>query len=116
MRTCCSKSVYFTLWKKENGLPIKVLSLLVKFCFCVICFILSVSGLDKREPEEESTDLIVLAPDLIRIIESSILTFHSFMKMEKKKSSGPRHLFGNHNQIATSLQQVQSSLEKVKFL
>ncbi|KAG6664954.1 hypothetical protein I3843_02G112200 [Carya illinoinensis] len=72
----------------------------------------NIKGLDKREPEEESTDLIVLAPDLIRIIESSILTFHSFMKMEKKKSSGPRHLFGNHNQIATSLQQVQSSLEK----
>lgn len=56
----------------------------------------------------------VLAPDLIRIIENSILTFHLFLKRDKKKSSGVINLFGNQNQLATPLQQVQSTLDKVK--
>lgn len=56
----------------------------------------------------------VLAPDLIRIIENSILTFHLFLKRDKKKPSGVINLFGNQNQLATPLQQVQSALEKVK--
>lgn len=79
----------------------------------LIFLILSVSGSDTREAEEEESDLTILAPDLIRIVESSILTFHLFMKMDKKKSSGVLHLFGSHNQLATPLQQVQSSLEQV---
>lgn len=65
--------------------------------------------------DEEESDLTVLAPDLIRILESSILTFHLFLKMDKKKSSGVLQLFGNQNQIATPLQQIQSALEKVRF-
>ncbi|KAB1218251.1 hypothetical protein CJ030_MR3G026131 [Morella rubra] len=72
----------------------------------------NIKGSDTREAEEEESDLTILAPDLIRIVESSILTFHLFMKMDKKKSSGVLHLFGSHNQFATPLQQVQSSLEK----
>lgn len=65
--------------------------------------------------DEEESDLTVLAPDLIRTLESSILTFHLFLKMDKKKSSGVRQLFGNQNQNATPLQQIQSALEKVRF-
>jgi hypothetical protein len=75
---------------------------------------LSVSGSDKKETDEEKSDLMVLAPDLIKIVESSILTFHLFMKTDKKKSNGVLRLFGNQNQIATPLQQIQSSLEKVR--
>ncbi|XP_062154255.1 uncharacterized protein LOC133862452 [Alnus glutinosa] len=72
----------------------------------------NIKGSDKKETEEEKSDLMVLAPDLIKIVESSILTFHLFMKMDKKKSNGVLRLFGNQNQIATPLQQIQSSLEK----
>ncbi|KAL0441251.1 UNVERIFIED_CONTAM: hypothetical protein Sradi_0064000 [Sesamum radiatum] len=61
---------------------------------------------------EEAPNLKVLAPDLIRIIESSILSFRQFVKMEKKKSGGVRKVFGNQNQMATPLQQIQSSVEK----
>ncbi|KAL0414941.1 UNVERIFIED_CONTAM: hypothetical protein Slati_3326000 [Sesamum latifolium] len=61
---------------------------------------------------EEASNLKVLAPDLIRIIESSILSFRQFVKMEKKKSGGVRKVFGNQNQMATPLQQIQSSVEK----
>lgn len=60
--------------------------------------------------------MLVHAPDLMRIIESSILTFHMFVKMDNK-SNGVRNLFGggqNQNQMATPLQQVQSLLDKVK--
>ncbi|XAR49784.1 hypothetical protein NMG60_11003923 [Bertholletia excelsa] len=74
----------------------------------------NIKGSDQRETGEES-DFMVLAPDLIRIIESSILTFHLFLKMDKKKSSGVRNLFGGHNQLATPLQQILSSLEKKKM-
>ncbi|XP_028072010.1 uncharacterized protein LOC114274313 isoform X3 [Camellia sinensis] len=69
---------------------------------------------DKKETEEEESDLLVLAPDLVRVIESSILTFHLFLKMDKKKSSGVRNLFGGQNQLATPLQQIKSALEKLQ--
>ncbi|KAF1865801.1 hypothetical protein Lal_00021802 [Lupinus albus] len=60
----------------------------------------------------DDSDMRVLAPDLIKTIESSILTFHLFLKRDKKKSSGVVNLFGNHSQLATLLHQVQSTLEK----
>ena len=69
------------------------------------------SGSDHESIDD--SDMRVLAPDLIKIIESSILTFHLFLKRDKKKSSGGINLFGNQNQLATPLQQVQSTLEKV---
>ncbi|KAM4102425.1 hypothetical protein ACB094_05G221600 [Castanea mollissima] len=72
----------------------------------------NIKGSDKKVMDEEESDLTVLAPDLIRILESSILTFHLFLKMDKKKSSGVLQLFGNQNQNATPLQQIQSALEK----
>jgi hypothetical protein len=68
------------------------------------------SGSDHEVTDE--SDIRVLAPDLIRIIENSILTFRLFLKRDKKKSS-VINLFGNQNQLATPLQQVQSTLEKV---
>ncbi|KAL2321439.1 hypothetical protein Fmac_025818 [Flemingia macrophylla] len=60
----------------------------------------------------DDSETKVLAPDLIRIIESSILTFHLFLKRDKKKSSGATNLSGNQNQLATSLQQIHSTFEK----
>lgn len=68
---------------------------------------------------EKDTDFMVFADDLIKIIESSILTFNVFLKMDKKKPNGVIHLFGNHNTnhmtTTTPLQLVQSSIEKVRF-
>lgn len=63
--------------------------------------------------EGEESDSAVLATDLITVMESSIFTFHLFLKMDKKRSSGVRNIFGGQNQLATPLQQVQTSLEKV---
>lgn len=65
---------------------------------------------------EEETDLVVLAPDIMRIIESSILTLQLFVKIDKKRSGGVLNLFGNQNQIATPLHLVQSLLLKVRLL
>lgn len=73
-------------------------------------------GLDKKDTEETESDYVVLAPDLLKIIESSVLNFHLFLKMDKKKQSNARNLFGNQNQITRPLQLIQSSLEKVMFL
>ncbi|XVF74934.1 hypothetical protein PTKIN_Ptkin13bG0149800 [Pterospermum kingtungense] len=72
----------------------------------------NIIGSDQKEKVEEESDYLVLAPDIIRIIESSILTFQMFVKMDKKKNSGVLNLFGNQNPMATPLQQVQSLLEK----
>lgn len=69
-----------------------------------------ISGSDYELTDDSDTK--VLAPDLIRILANSILTFHLFLKRDKKKSNGV-NLFGNQNQLATPLQQVQSTLEKV---
>ncbi|KAK1577210.1 hypothetical protein Q3G72_019813 [Acer saccharum] len=66
----------------------------------------------KEKTEEEESDLVVLAIDLMRIIESSILTLHLFIKIDKKRSGGVLNLFGNQSQIATPLHQVQSLLVK----
>lgn len=66
---------------------------------------------------EKDTEFMVLAEDLIKIIESSILTFNVFLKMDKKKPNGVNNLFGNHNiNSTTPLQLVQSSIEKVWFI
>ncbi|KAM6589829.1 hypothetical protein CsatA_012434 [Cannabis sativa] len=72
----------------------------------------NVKASDQKELEGEESPLTVLAADLIKIMESSILTFHLFLKMDKKKSSGSLNLFGNQNHNATPLHQIQSSLEK----
>ncbi|KAK8681454.1 hypothetical protein V6N13_053857 [Hibiscus sabdariffa] len=68
----------------------------------------NIQGSDQKAKVEEESDYLVLAPDIIRIIESIILTFQLFVKIDKKKHS----LFGNQNPMATPLQQVKSLLEK----
>ncbi|XP_055832438.1 uncharacterized protein LOC129901320 isoform X2 [Solanum dulcamara] len=68
-------------------------------------------GSDQKKLEDD--ELPVLAPDLRKVIESSILTFHLFVKMDKKSSS-VRNLFGSQNQMTTPVHQVQCSLEKKK--
>ncbi|GJX84014.1 putative ribosomal protein L34Ae [Tanacetum coccineum] len=78
----------------------------------------NILGQDRKDmtTEEESEMQLVEAPDLIRIIESSILTFQMFVKMDKKKkSNGVRNIFGGQNQMVTPLQQVQSLLDKRKM-
>lgn len=78
------------------------------------CKLTKYLGSDQKELKEEESDLKVLAPDLIKTIESSILTFYLFLKMDKRKSGGVRDLFGGQTQLATPLQQVQSSLKQVQ--
>ncbi|KAE8723427.1 hypothetical protein F3Y22_tig00012385pilonHSYRG00006 [Hibiscus syriacus] len=68
----------------------------------------NIQGLDQKAKVEDESDYLVFAPDIIRIIESVILTFHLFVKIDKKKHT----LFGNQNPMATPLQQVKSLLEK----
>lgn len=60
--------------------------------------------------QEEESDLVVLAPDLMLIIEAAIFTFHRFLKMDKKSSNSG---FGNHTQDTTLLAHIRSSLDKV---
>lgn len=59
---------------------------------------------------------MVLAPDLIKIIEGSISTFHLFLNVEKKKSGGASNLVGVENRTSTPLEHIQSSLEKVSVI
>ncbi|OIW04992.1 hypothetical protein TanjilG_24464 [Lupinus angustifolius] len=70
----------------------------------------NIQGSDPKSTDE--SDMRVLAPDLIKAIESSILTFYLFLKRDKKKSSSTINLFGNQSQHSTPLHQVQSTLEK----
>ncbi|KAK6263879.1 hypothetical protein SCA6_019313 [Theobroma cacao] len=72
----------------------------------------NIQGSDHKEKVEEESNYLVHAPDIIRIIENSILTFQLFVKMDKKKHSSVLNLFGNQNPMATPLQQVQSLLMK----
>lgn len=76
-----------------------------------LCFL----ALDERSTEEEALGLKVHATDVLRVIETSILSFRQFVKMDKKKSGGVRSLFGSQNQMPTPVQLVQSTLEKVKL-
>ncbi|OMO76068.1 Ribosomal protein L34Ae [Corchorus capsularis] len=73
----------------------------------------NIQGSEQKEKVEEESDYLVHAPDIIRLIESSILTFQLFVKADKKKHSSVLNLFGNQNLMATPLQQVQSLLEKI---
>ncbi|XP_065864249.1 uncharacterized protein [Euphorbia lathyris] len=72
-------------------------------------------GSGKKEMAEMESDILVLAPDLIRDMESSISTFRLFLKMDKEKRNGVLNLFGYQNQMATPLQLTQSSLDKKKM-
>ncbi|CAH9118722.1 unnamed protein product [Cuscuta europaea] len=67
-----------------------------------------VEGCDLKKSEED--EILVLAPDLIKIIESSIITYRKFLKLDNKKTGGVR--YRSHNEMAMPLQQIQFSLEK----
>ncbi|XP_022157098.1 uncharacterized protein LOC111023905 isoform X2 [Momordica charantia] len=69
----------------------------------------NIQGSDPKGVQEEESDLVVLAPDLILIIEAAIFTFHRFLKMDKKSSNSG---FGNHTQDTTLLAHIRSSLDK----
>jgi hypothetical protein len=49
----------------------------------------------------------IFTSDLIKLLEKSILTFRLFLKEKKKNSASA------HGQTGSSIQQVQSSLDKV---
>uniref|UniRef100_M8C8I4 Uncharacterized protein n=1 Tax=Aegilops tauschii TaxID=37682 RepID=M8C8I4_AEGTA len=63
---------------------------------------------DGKDNAEDQTEPI-LAPDLMKLLEECILTFRVFLKKDKKKSSV---LMGVHGHTGSSIQQVQSSLDK----
>ncbi|KAL3632802.1 hypothetical protein CASFOL_025786 [Castilleja foliolosa] len=67
---------------------------------------------EKSLEGNEATDYVVVATDLIRVIESAILSFRQFIKTDKKKQGGVRNIFTTPHQMATPAQQIQSSLEK----
>ncbi|KAI4326208.1 hypothetical protein MLD38_031545 [Melastoma candidum] len=74
-----------------------------------------VQGSEEIETEKEEgggPDFMVLALDLMRLMESIILTFYLFLQHDKKQQGGVLNIFGNQSHIASPLQQVQSSLEK----
>ncbi|CAN8258683.1 unnamed protein product [Cochlearia groenlandica] len=76
-----------------------------------------IQGSNIKEMEKDA-NFMVLAEDLINILESSIFTFNVFLKMDKKKPNSVIHLFGNNNNnnnhmnSTTPLQMVQSSIDK----
>lgn len=72
----------------------------------------NIQGSEQKAAEEGGSDILVLAPDLLRIMENTILTFHLFLKTDNRKSTGVLNLFANQNHCASPQQQVQSSLEK----
>ncbi|XP_068643841.1 uncharacterized protein [Aristolochia californica] len=71
----------------------------------------SFQGPHFKENEEEDSDVPVPVSEFCRIIESAILTFHVFLKIDKKKQSNVLHLFGT-SPVASPLQLIQSSFDK----
>jgi len=113
---------YFKLLRFKVISQLSYIARLKTLCVVVtleVGYVQNISGSDKKEMEKD-TGFMVLADDLIKVIESSILTFNVFLKMDKKKPNGGIHLFGNHNNnhvnSTTPLLLVQSSIDKVRFL
>ncbi|KAL8466559.1 hypothetical protein ACS0TY_035573 [Phlomoides rotata] len=67
---------------------------------------------EKSTGDEGAPDVVILATDLIRVIESCILSFRQFIKTDKKKSGGVLSIFGSQHHMATPVQQIQSCLDK----
>ena len=68
---------------------------------------------DKNDNTEDQMEPSIFAPDLIKLLEESILTFRLFLKKDKKKNSA--HMSA-HGHTGSSIHQVQSSLDKVNFI
>ncbi|EES14236.1 hypothetical protein BDA96_07G214700 [Sorghum bicolor] len=64
---------------------------------------------DRKDNSEDQMEPAISAPDLIKLLEESILTFRLFLKKDKRKSSV---LMSAHGHTGSSIQQVQSSLDK----
>ncbi|XP_066326658.1 uncharacterized protein [Miscanthus floridulus] len=64
---------------------------------------------DRKDNTEDQMEPAISAPDLIKLLEESILTFRLFLKKDKRKSSV---LMSAHGHTGSSIQQVQSSLDK----
>ncbi|OEL36415.1 hypothetical protein BAE44_0002570 [Dichanthelium oligosanthes] len=64
---------------------------------------------DKKDNSEDQLEPSIFAPDLIKLLEESILTFRLFLKKDKKKNSA--HMSA-HGHTGSSIHQVQSSLDK----
>ncbi|VAI85930.1 unnamed protein product [Triticum turgidum subsp. durum] len=76
--------------------------------FTMVCGYIGYMIADGKDNAEDQTEPI-LAPDLMKLLEECILTFRVFLKKDKKKSSV---LMGVHGHTGSSIQQVQSSLDK----
>ncbi|KAL8139190.1 hypothetical protein V2J09_005191, partial [Rumex salicifolius] len=64
---------------------------------------------------EVDSEYAIHAPDLLSLIQCSILSFHLFLKRDKKKSGRVLNLFGSQNQTTMPIQQVLSIIEKKKL-
>ncbi|KAG2580031.1 uncharacterized protein LOC120679496 [Panicum virgatum] len=64
---------------------------------------------DKNDNTKDQMEPSIFAPDLIKLLEESILTFRLFLKKDKKKNSA--HMSA-HGHTGSSIHQVQSSLDK----
>lgn len=83
----------------------------VRFILIVIfCCLNSVA--DKKDNTEDQMEPSIFAPDLIKLLEESILTFRLFLKKDKKKNSGT----STHGHTGSSIHHVQSSLDKVNSI
>lgn len=65
---------------------------------------------DRKSNAEDQTEPAISAPDLIKLLEESILTFRLFLKKDKRKSGVLTS--ASHGHAGSSIQQVQSSLDK----
>ncbi|XP_047070417.1 uncharacterized protein LOC124678586 [Lolium rigidum] len=64
---------------------------------------------ERKDNDEDQMEASIFASDLIKLLEESILTFRLFLKKDKKKSSA---LMSVNGHTGSSIQQVQSSLDK----
>ncbi|XP_020592559.1 uncharacterized protein LOC110033045 [Phalaenopsis equestris] len=71
-----------------------------------------IEGSVHKAKGNEDLDPPVLAHELLSIVESSIFTFHDFLKRDKKKFTAALSFVKGHNHDASSLQQVHASLDK----
>ncbi|KAL6644528.1 hypothetical protein ACP70R_016136 [Stipagrostis hirtigluma subsp. patula] len=64
---------------------------------------------DRKDNTEDEMEPSIFATDLIKLLEECILTFRLFLKKDKKKNSALMNVNGH---TGSSIQQVQSSLDK----
>ncbi|KAL6900769.1 hypothetical protein ACP4OV_005445 [Aristida adscensionis] len=64
---------------------------------------------DTKDNTEDQMEPSIFASDLIKLLEESIMTFRLFLKKDKKKNSA---LMSANGHTGSSIQQVQSSIDK----